>query len=169
MTEDDEERIERALRRQAMGLPLSTQDRWCLKAHKRREERTMQSESKLDTNTSSNEAWNDWFYANLQTYLDNSYTPATADAVCELIGPAKRELREGFREQIRKLEIEVAELRGQVRAIRTTTGTDAITAAKFVGDAIQKPLIDYIDERLGGGAKGDVIDLPSWRQNRGAA
>jgi hypothetical protein len=53
MTEDDRERIVRALERQAMGLELSAQDRWCLKAHARHEQREHSADGmKLDTDMS---------------------------------------------------------------------------------------------------------------------
>jgi len=162
MTEDDRERIARALQKQAMGLQLDADDRWCLKVHARHEQRQQRGEvAKLDT-----------------VLVDD--TPALFDAdgvinkdlaedIAYALGEISSELREDYTTRLHKHEVMIARLEGEIKAMRAIRANDAVVASKQIGDAIEKSLCNFIEQRFAGqrrDVEGEVIDLPSWRQNR---
>jgi len=107
----DEELIEQARRRQVNGHDDAL-DRWRLRVAARREERSMQRESKLDTNTNS-EAWNAWFFDNLQSYLNECYTPVVKELAEEVGADTGR-----LRRDLHQLELTVARLEGELKGLR---------------------------------------------------
>jgi len=157
----DIERIERAVRKQANGFALDTDDRWALKVHERHErERSETRAPKLDT-----------------VFVND--TPALFDAdgvinkdLAEDIGYAlaeiSSELREDYTTRLHKHEVTIARLEGEMRALRAVRASEAVVASKSIGDAIEKSLCNFIEKHLRP-VEGEVIDLPSWRQRNGAA
>jgi len=72
----------------------------------------MQRESKLDTNTNS-EAWNAWFFDNLQSYLNECYTPVVKELAEEVGADTGR-----LRRDLHQLELTVARLEGELKGLR---------------------------------------------------
>src|SRR5262245_36076544 len=140
MTEDDEERIERALRRQATGCALDVIDRWCLQAHARRERARREQETRvqpLDTVLVDDTSGLFDAEGNLNEEL--------VDAVGYALSETSHQLRQESRAEIDKLQrtidalrVELAEQRGEIFAWRDIR-TDK------------------------------VIDLPKWRRSKNAA
>jgi hypothetical protein len=140
MTEDDEERIDRALRKQAMGVELDSNDRWCLRAYERYERERRERETRaqpLDTVVVDDTS--ELFDA------EGVLNRELVDAVGYALSETSNQLREESRAEIDKLQrtidqlrIELAEQRGEVFAWR-----------------------DIRPDK--------VVDLPKWRRNNNAA
>jgi len=160
MTEHDE--IEQAQMRKANGHDTEL-DRWRLRVAERREDKTMvRNTHTLDTDPNAAEGWNAWFTER----FDECVRERLIEDVGEVLGTTAAELRADYTERLHQLELTVARLEGELKGLRKAKGDDAV-AAELVGDAIEKPLCDYIDKRLASMQCGeaDVIDLPSWRHN----
>src|SRR5215467_13055367 len=131
MTKDDEIRIERALQNQAMGLPLSSDDLWCLKVHERHEQRQQRGEvAKLDT------IFVDETPAALDA--DGILNEKLADDIGYTLAEISSELRVDYTARLRKLELTIARLEGEMRAMRAIRANDAVVPSKSIGDAIEK-------------------------------
>jgi len=155
----DDEMVEQARRRQLNGHDDEI-DRWRMRVAERREEKTM-ARTTLDTNSA--EAWGAWFTER----FDEAVRERLIEDVGEVLGTTAAELRADYTAKMHQLELTVARLEGELKG-RMAKGDDAIVAAKLVSDAIEKPLCNYIDERvkaMQSEAKSEVIDLPSWRNN----
>ena len=110
MTENDRERIERALRKQAEGLTLDAHDRWCIRAAERYEWQQQRDEAeKSDT----------YFVADATAEAEpfildpnDPFTAAITDAIGYALAQAEHELRQEFQRELKAL-------RDQVRVTRT--------------------------------------------------
>ena len=109
VTEDDEERIERALQRQARGYALDVIDRWCLRAYERRErgrrERDMRV-PRLDTAMVDDTSGLFDCRGNLNEEL--------VDAVGYALGETSSQLRQESRAEIDKLQRTIDQLRAEL-------------------------------------------------------
>jgi hypothetical protein len=63
------------------------------------------------------ERWNNWARDNVLRVFDSELAPMLRDALGEALGLKARELRDHFREEIHRLELAIAELRGEVNAL----------------------------------------------------
>jgi hypothetical protein len=109
---------------------------------------------------------NEWFAENFDAAMAEKWT----DSIGETIGTITGELRADFTAQLRKLELTVTRMQGELQALRAARATDVVVAAKQVGDAIEKSLRDFIDQRLAAATRRDddsIIDVPrsAWRHN----
>jgi hypothetical protein len=119
MTEDDEKRIAYALRKQAAGLDLDASDRHCLRVHERWQQPPTR-EQRLDS-----------VFVEAAPVFDSDgvLNEELVDAIGYAIGETSNLLRREFRAEneklvrsvrrLHKLEKEVAELRGELRATRS--------------------------------------------------
>ena len=161
MTEEDIERIKAAQRRAVMGHADAI-DEWVLRRAGGSDVVGKTNDGALDISEESRIGyWNQWF---AESFEEQNREWVTAFA--EVLAEATAELRSSFGTKLRELELTVARLEGELKGLR---GSDAIATAKLVGDAIEKPLLDYVDARLKGNAKSDIIDLPAWRKTNGTA
>lgn len=134
-------------------------DRWCLQVHERHKQRQQRGEvAKLDT-----------LIVNDGPALfdaDGIINKELADDIGYALAEITSELRADYTAQLHKQEIAIARLEGEMRALRAIRANDAVVASKQIGDAIEKSLCNFIEKHLRRDAEGEVIDLPSWRQNR---
>jgi hypothetical protein len=118
MSEHDE--IEQSLRRIALGHGDEL-DHWRARAAQRREERTM-SRNDNDPDPNAGEAWNRWFDDRFDAVMKAQWV----DDIGGTIAEARRDMRDEFKTQLHKLELEVAELRGELRALRAGAGKSEV-------------------------------------------
>jgi hypothetical protein len=125
---NDERQIAWARMRQAEDADDAL-DRWRIAAAERQAQREIVTkDAKLDTTFVHDDD------AESAIYRD------VADAI-DMLGNC-------FRKQIKDLRVEVAELRGQMCALR---GSEAVLLAKLFGDAVEPALREYIDKRMSNG------------------
>jgi hypothetical protein len=163
----DDKLIEAARLRHAHGNATEL-DEWRLRAAERREQRTMARETSSALDTGSAEAWNEWF---VERFDEAVRSRGLLEDVGEVMGTTAAELREEYTERLHALELTVARLEGELKGLRAN---DTAGIAKLVGDALDQPLCNYIDERVKAmrdAKKGDVVDLPkmNWRRDSDAA
>ena len=105
---DNDKLIEQARLRQIHGHTKEL-DEWPLRAAGRREEKTMHQ------NDGSNAAeWADWTQDQIQRYFEETIVPGWGEA----LGQMRAEAREEFTSRIHKLEVELAEMRGELKGLR---------------------------------------------------
>jgi hypothetical protein len=133
MTEDDKERIVRALEKQALGLELDAQDRWCLKVHEKHEceSKTVRAQP-LDTVFVDDASGFGEDQQYPQHFIDDigfvihilrqefhAEDEKLAKNLTELLNKCTQQQEAAENVRVRELEREVAELRGELRATRS--------------------------------------------------
>jgi hypothetical protein len=115
VTEDDE--IEASLRRIANGHGNEL-DRWRARNAERRKETKMTR----NLDTGSDDAWNDWFDQRFDATMKDLWVQDIGETIAE----ARNDARIEFKALLHKLELEIAELRGELKGLRANAGKSEV-------------------------------------------
>jgi hypothetical protein len=134
MTEDDKERIAQVLEKQALGLDLDAQDRWCLKMHEQHERESKTVRAVLVNDTSGfgeDQQYPEHFIDDIGFVIHTlrqefrAEDEKLAKNLSVLLHNWKqRETAEN--NKLRELEKEVAMLRGELRGMREDRRNDNV-------------------------------------------